>query len=1110
MKTNYLKKFYRALLTVMLFGAAANLWAQSEVNVEKAGTLSSLLPTSEKQLKVKGSINGSDVKYLRELITKGTVTQLDLSEAKIVSGGVAYYESYKTENDVIGEKMFFECAKLRSIELPTTVTAILSNAFARSGLQKVDIPNSVSRLGGDAFAYCSSLGTVVIGRRVAKLDQGVFYSSSVSKVYAKPITPPSTPAYFFSSNPRIYVYSEVLADYKNSDWKKYGTIYGNLEATYPQEPDSSTIVNNLCGTYFEDAACTQLKAEFKAMTDEDLTKAMTEGGMPSFMVDIAIKLKNEKWGTYEKDFRIHSYKAYSDANYWNNKMMSSGGSYMGNPTGIYSKDNAPIYVFVDQDIPSDATLYLAGCVGDDLISNAKSGTKLKKGLNIVDGSKDALYYVVYTADTKSKTKKVSEWPEMKIHIQGGVVNGYYDISRHKSSDYKALLNRATHNIFTVKGEQSLFNFKRASYSQVWPDNIDRSICWFDSMAVWQKELMGYSASVVSGKRAAAPHCLTGGEDIFPTYYNNPNFAIQGNENSAGYANSSSYRTCYNSVECIRNSFDVDRYEHDEWCVGHEVGHNNQKAINLEGGTEVSNNLFSNVCRFLTGVCTSSGETLAESMYEYPRNLPYSKRNINGMLRMYYQLYLYYHQGQRNTSFYPELFKALREDPLVLWGSNTNTSSLKFVRTVCKIANEDLTDFFEAWGFFETCSNLSIEDYGQHKMTARLLDINKTKAEIAKYPRKNREILFIEDRVDYVLTNGFFTTAGKKRRNSELVGQCGDLGQYTDYMPNAEIKRSSYTYVQSDSMYAMSGTGGVGFIMLTKDSVLRYAANSLNFCIPSAVEDDFTIYSVDADGTLHEAVKSGDATEIVNMTQAGTLADSLSVNAIKAIISGPINGTDVKYLRQLVDEGSLQNIDLSAAKIVSGGDKYYESYRTSINVIGSKMFYNCKNLISIRLPETTTKIDANAFANSGLREIVIPDAVTTVGGDAFAYCPQLSQVVIGSKVRTMSQGVFYSSSVKEVFVKVKTPPTISSYLFSSNPIIHVYASSYARFKSSSWNGFGTLVGDLDDYHNITSIQLPEANTGKKDAPIYDLYGRRVNRLLPATIYVQNGKKFITAP
>ena len=36
---------------------------------------------------------------------------------------------------------------------------------------------------------------------------------------------------------------------------------------------------------------------------------------------------------------------------------------------------------------------------------------------------------------------------------------------------------------------------------------------------------------------------------------------------------------------------------------------------------------------------------------------------------------------------------------MLW-NNTNNSALKFVRKVCEVAQEDLTDFFAAWGFFE--------------------------------------------------------------------------------------------------------------------------------------------------------------------------------------------------------------------------------------------------------------------------------------------------------------------------------------------------------------------------------------------------------------------------
>ena len=527
----------KLLLTVVLCCCSMCGWADTEVNVETAGTLSSILTSSDSKLKVTGVINGTDAKYLRQLVTDGGVTSLDLSEVKIVSGGVAYYESYKTENDVLGQCMFKECTTLRYIILPTSIGSIGSQAFSGSGIREVDIPNNVSRLGGDAFAYCSSLTKVVIGSRVSRLDQGVFYNSSVSKAYVKPVTPPATPAYLFSSNPTIYVYSDVLTDYKQSSWKQYGTITGGLEDYYPQEQDSSAVVNNLSSTWFEDVACTRLKATYQAMSDEALAASLTEGGMPSYMVEIALKLKNEDWAAYEQDFRIHSYKAYSDANYWNDKMMSSGGSYMGNPTGIYADGYSPLYVFVDTDVPEDATLYIAGCVGNDIIGEAKTGKKLTKGLNIIDGQKDALYYIIYTADTKSQTKSVSEWPEMKIHIEGGIVNGYYDVSRHSDVDYRALLKAATHERFTVRSENALFNFKTTSYRKVFPKTIDRSICWFDSLSVWQKGLMGMCASVASGNKAQAPFYLTGGEAIYPVYYNNPNFAIEGEASDAGYANS---------------------------------------------------------------------------------------------------------------------------------------------------------------------------------------------------------------------------------------------------------------------------------------------------------------------------------------------------------------------------------------------------------------------------------------------------------------------------------------------------------------------------------------------------------------------------------------------
>lgn len=1114
MKNNYFVTMLRSLLAILVCIFSTNLLAVTEVHVEKAGTLSSLLTSTDAELKVTGVINGSDIKFIRQLVTDGTVTQLDWSGVKIVAGGEAYFESFKTEDNVIGEKMFSDCANLQSMVLPTTLTSILGNAFSRTGLKQIDIPNSVIRIGNDAFAYCNSLQKVIIGKKVAQLGQGVFFSSAVRYAYVKPVTPPATPAYLFSSSPSIFVYTDVLADYKGSGWKDYGTIRGGLENTYPMEPDPYDAMKALCGNYFEDAACTQLKAEYQAMSDEQLTTALTEAGMSELLIATAIKIKNQDWAAYEKDFRIHSYKAYSDANYWNEKMMSSGGSYMGNPTGIYAQnDGDEIYVFVDSDVPADATLYFAGCVENDLITSAKTGQKLTKGLNVIDGTKDAIYYVVYTADTKSQTKTLSEWPEMRIHVAGGKVNGYYDVSRHSDTDYQAILKAATLPRFTVRGGHSLYHLKTSSYRSVFPRSIDKSISWFDSVAVWQKELMGMCESVASGKKAGAPWFLTGGEAIYPLYYNNPNFAIEGEESDAGYANSSTYRTSYNSLTCIRNCLDATNPEMDDWCAGHECGHNNQRTINLEGCGESSNNLFSNYVRYLDGLVTSNGSPLSTVMGEFARREPFYTRNVDSKLRMYWNLYLYYHLGQKNTSFYPNLFKALREDPMTLWNaSNNNNSGLKFVRKVCEIAQEDLTDFFTVWGFFEPMNRQTIEDYGTYTMTVTKSNINSTKYNISKYPVKNREILFVEDRADYVLTNGFLTTAGKKRRGSEVVGQCGDLGQFTDYWPGA-CAPSDYVYMYADSLYALEGDGGLGFLMLDADDNLKYAANAKNFCIPSSVGRDFKIYSYDADGSLHEVTKGGNGIERVENNSAGRLNKSLTEFAIKAIIGGRINGTDVKYLRTLLTDGNLQAIDLTQATVTGGGTSYYTSngtsYVTSTNNLGDFAFHSFKKLSAIQLPQGLVKVGSNAFSSSGIQFVEIPDKVVSVFGDAFAYCDQLTTVVVGKAVRSMAQGVFYNSPVKHAYVKALTPPSVGNYLFSSNPVIHVYASAVEKYKASDWANYGTIVGDLDDDF-VDAIEAVPAETESSyvgPTATYDLMGRMVSETTPGSLYIRNGKKFV---
>ena len=1119
------------LLAAIVCGGPVSVWADSEVYVETAGTLESLLPSSDKKLKITGFINGTDIKYVRSLINAGTVTSLDLSGVRIVAGGVAYNESYTTQNDVIGERMFYQCAKLQAMELPKAVTSIQKSAFANSGLKKIDIPNNVLNIGEDAFAYCSSLATVVIGKKVKVLSKGTFYSSPVTKAYVKPMTPPSVASYLFSSSPTVYVYKEVLNDYKQSGWKEYyGTISGTLDRYYPQEQDEQNVVKELCGKYFEDAACTQLKAEYQTMNDEDLVESikqeaenLSEEGQDSTLFALhlslftstALKVKNQSWAEYEQDFRINNYKAYSDAAYWNEKLWARFASFMGNPTGIYVKsDSEPLYVFVDEDVPSDATLYFAGLGVDQMFNNAKTGQKLQKGLNIIDGEADKLYYILYTADTKAMTKRLSEWPTIKIHIEGGIVDGYYDASRHTDADYKKLLAAVTGSTLVIKGQHSVMNIRTSILKKTFPNKIHKASACLDSLAVWENDLFGINESVANGEKAGAPWYMTGGDAFYPGYFNNPIYVD--NDSPGSYAHANEFGTHF-SVGASENCLNPYISNYDEGGASHEIGHQHQFPINLEGFTEGSNDLFANVNRFLMGHRASTGRPLSVTMQEFARREPFYWRPVdNSCLRMYYSLYLYYHQAQKNTSFYPELFKALRNDRISTWGANTNNSGLKFVRKVCEVAQEDLTDFFTVYGFFEPVSNRYLQDYGDHRLTNRQTDIDNTKAVIAQYPVKNREIIFVEDRVEDIPTTNFITAAGQQRyyRDNEKLGDCGDVGQFTSYLPGA-CEPSNYVYLQADSLYAFEGNGGLGFLMLDAEGNIRYAANAKDICIPTSVKRDFTFYSLDADGSLHEISKIDGGLEIVELSRAGQLSKSVSALPIKLILSGKINGTDIKHMRKLITEGHLASIDLSQAQITSGGTSYYSSggnsYTTTNNVMGDYAFQGFTKLNAIRLPMSINSIGSNAFSKSGLQEIDIPDKVTSVGDDAFAYCGQLSTVYIGTGMKSLSKGAFYESKVKNVFVKALTPPSVGSYLLSSNPTIHVYAEALADYQASAWAEYGTIVGDLEEWMINTDVQAPSEDmqlVGKPqtEVPCYDLLGRKVTRLLPGIIYIRNGKKF----
>ena len=166
---------------------------QITLKLDEAGTLPNRIGVSRKNLitnlKIVGKINGTDLKFIREMAgcdfnaekTDGKLSILDLSEAKIVAGGDAYvqYGNKYTSNDKLGDYAFYRCSRLTNLILPSSVTEIGWSAFdGCSGLTSLTLPSGVTSIGVYAFYGCSGLTSLTLPSSVTSIDAYAFQGCS--------------------------------------------------------------------------------------------------------------------------------------------------------------------------------------------------------------------------------------------------------------------------------------------------------------------------------------------------------------------------------------------------------------------------------------------------------------------------------------------------------------------------------------------------------------------------------------------------------------------------------------------------------------------------------------------------------------------------------------------------------------------------------------------------------------------------------------------------------------------------------------------------------------------------------------------------------------------
>lgn len=758
----------------------------------------------------------------------------------------------------------------------------------------------------------------------------------------------------------------VTAAWLASNWAETGS--------FPPSDETKAGYQAALDAIFTDKACTALGGTYAAMSEAALEADANYTALPSALRAMVKKIWRVGWGTsvaeawkeghvsgdealawsgdYARRFRVQLYEPYTERDCTNAALRINPHTNLNNPTGIFANDGDLLYVMVDQEVPEGASLYLGSYEGHGQAGNYNDGVELHRGLNIIPYWKQkmwtCIYYTVPTLKawdgTTNKTQyDLTQFPDLKIHIEGGSINGYFnavgdDLWAHNAAttgcdegnnvaspattlakadgtptapnanllqannvypkgdneadwDYYAARNVLPD--LTILGKYMVFQFYYESPESNHPEystshwfnrNADgtrrmRISDWlerWDRVMLSERLVMGLLGREEMAEANARFHAwdeskhdiftYTGTDNDFgcdySRHYRMHGLAISNNSGymSGGWT-SSNYH--YNTLgDIIGGMTDPNSSGGVTWGPGHEIGHQHQGPFNMRGLTEVTNNLYANVAVWYDGRGTSrvnGGEGDLTSVLQAYNQTPHDffTNNIWAQTHMYYKLWLYYHLAGKNTKFYPRLMEMLRRDPMTIeYNQSGNTSLLHFYKKVCDAAQEDLTEFFRAYGFFEVMDHRFVGDYSSAEYTQTQEDIDAAIAYVKarNYP-VNTNVLFINDYSAGVTYKSHDGVTDRKLWDGTTYS---DLGSYTvfDGTETSDIS-GDYNLTVSNGQAAVSGgAGGLGFLVYDEDGKLLSFSSDYSFPVSDEVElaiakGTAAIQSVPLDGEPQE-------------------------------------------------------------------------------------------------------------------------------------------------------------------------------------------------------------------------------------------------------------------
>lgn len=449
--------------------------------------------------------------------------------------------------------------------------------------------------------------------------------------------------------------------------------------------------------------------------------------------DVALQMQNN---SYPATYRIQYYEAYPRIETVARELKLSGYNPYENPTGIFFDSNTQVIVMVGDTRGEKISLRV-----NNFETNTDDFYTLTNGYNKINIKNSGLSYVYYHTDNYKNLKPV------KVHVIGGKVNGYFDKNNHTNDDWKGILENTVFNYIDIKGDYINLCYTVDDLKKYCSNGV-YLISFYDKIVELEHDLMG----LIKYNRRPKNH-------MFSRTTKGGLFADgKGAGLAKGYMSS---------------LVNPDKLYNDTWVIAHELGHVNQIRPGLKwvSTTEVTNNVYSSyIQHFFTpenlrleherindgdGNNVVGGRFNAYLNYGVVKGEQWLCQKGPDKMKGYenggdhfvklcplWQLMLYYRIAGtapwQHKDWYADVAEIVRNTDEK--GLTNGQMQLNFMRNVCDVVQEDLTDFFEKAGMLKPIDK-ELDDYTRGQLTITQQDCNSLITYAMKYPKPASPVIY---------------------------------------------------------------------------------------------------------------------------------------------------------------------------------------------------------------------------------------------------------------------------------------------------------------------------------------------------------------------------------